>query len=691
MKNVIILLSFICIILINQGCEAESASFNVAPVFSSHMVLQQQMEVPIWGTGKPGALINLDASWGVNTRVKVTSDGLWKTNIQTPEYGGPYQLKIYTSNEKILFEDVLIGEVWLTSGQSNMEWQMQNPINNQAVEIAAANYPNIRMFSVPRNLEGTAINNARWKVTTPENVKQFSAVGYFFARELDNNLNIPIGILNSSWGGTRVEAWMSTEKLASLEPTREEMKKIINLGGFDDQIKKQQNKNIEILAANASYLKAKNYPLPEGDDFMKSWSTLELDDLAFSIPSYDDSNWDTFQVQNPSKDKNVEFPITFEKFYKSGTIAENGVVWYRKKFDVIDSLGAYTISFNRGIDDIDYTYVNGVLIGNTLACCTDKVYTIPDGILKKEGNVMAIRVIDTGGAGGFRGSIFLNSDNEKQRLDQGTWKQKHHAFYLYPSLQLHNLSTNELIAEEGALKANLKIGLNLNDPNNYSILFEKMLTPIMPYGIRGALWYQGESNVNNFQDYQELFSEMIRDWRSSWEYEFPFYFVQIAPYIYTDSEQSYALRDAQRKSLSTPKTGMAITLDIGEEYDIHPANKLDVGLRLARLALYNDYGKKEIIPSGPLYRDHKILSKFIEIEFDYIGSGLFSKNGLKGFEIAGDNGKFMPGKAKIIGNKVRVSSSKVKTPKSVRYGWSNYFEATLFNKEGLPASSFQTK
>ena len=312
------------------------------------------------------------------------------------------------------------------------------------------------------------------------------------------------------------------------------------------------------------------------------------------------------------------------------------------------------------------------------------------GILKKEGNVMAIRVVDITSVGGFRGSIFLNSDNEKQRLDQGTWKQKHHAFYLYPSLQLHNLSTNELIAKEEALKANLKTGLNLNNPNNYSILFEKMLTPVMPYGIRGALWYQGESNVNNFQDYQELFSEMIRDWRSSWDYEFPFYFVQIAPYIYSDSEQSYALRDAQRKSLSTPKTGMAITLDIGEEYDIHPANKLDVGLRLARLALHNDYGKKEIVPSGPLYRDHKILSNFIEIEFDDIGSGLFSKNGLKGFEIAGDDGKFVPGKAKIIGNTVLVSSSTVKTPKRVRYGWSNYFEATLFNKEGLPASSFQT-
>tara|TARA_B100000767_G_scaffold64838_1_gene61147 strand:- start:394 stop:2469 length:2076 start_codon:yes stop_codon:yes gene_type:complete len=689
MTKIIKLLSFTYIILINQGCEAGSATFNVAPVFSSHMVLQQQMEVPIWGTGKPGSLINLNASWGVNTRVKVTSDGHWKTTIQTPEYGGPYQLKIDTPNAKILFEDVLIGEVWLTSGQSNMEWQMQNPINNQAIEIASADYPNIRMFSVPINLESTAINNARWKVTTPENVKQFSAVSYFFARELNNTLNIPVGILNTSWGGTRVEAWISSEKLASLEQTKEEIKKIIDAGGYHDLIK-QKTKINEILAANASYLKAKNYLLPDRDDSKELWSTLELDDFAFSNPNYDDSNWDIFQVQNPSKDEDVEYPITFEKFHKSGSMAENGVIWFRKKFNINDSLGSYTITFNRGIDDIDYTYVNGVLIGNTLDCCTDRVYTIPAGILKKEGNVMAIRVIDTGSPGGFRGSILLNSDKEKKRLDQGTWKKKHHAFYLYPSLQLHNLSTNELIAEDEALKANLKAGLNQNNPNNYSILFEKMLTPLIPYGIRGALWYQGESNVKKFQDYQELFSEMIRDWRSSWKYEFPFYFVQIAPFIYSDSEQSYALREAQRKSLSTPKTGMATTLDIGEEYDIHPANKLDVGLRLARLALHNDYGKKEIIPSGPLYKSHEIFENYIDIDFENKGSGLESKGILKDFEIAGDNKVYEKAKAEIIDNKIRVSSSIVKYPKHIRYGWKNWTIGSLFNKEGLPASSFSS-
>ena len=183
---------------------------------------------------------------------------------------------------------------------------------------------------------------------------------------------------------------------------------------------------------------------------------------------------------------------------------------------------------------------------------------------------------------------------------------------------------------------------------------------------------------------------MIRDWRSSWKYEFPFYFVQIAPFIYSDSEQSYALREAQRKSLSTPKTGMAITLDIGEEYDIHPANKLDVGLRLARLALHNDYGKKEIIPSGPLYKSHEIFENYIDIDFENKGSGLESKGILKDFEIAGDNKVYEKAKAEIIDNKIRVSSSIVKYPKHIRYGWKNWTIGSLFNKEGLPASSFSS-
>ena len=217
-----------------------------------------------------------------------------------------------------------------------------------------------------------------------------------------------------------------------------------------------------------------------------------------------------------------------------------------------------------------------------------------------------------------------------------------------------------------------------------------MIRPILPFGIRGALWYQGESNVGNHEEYQELFTGMIEDWRERWGYEFPFYFAQIAPYIYDANSKSQALRDAQRKSLVTPKTGMVVTLDIGEEFDIHPANKQDVGLRFANLALHNDYGQKKRIPSGPLYKKQRLFPNYIELEFDNVGSGLMAKNKLTGFEIAGADGNFFPGNAKIINNTIRVSSRKVKNPKRARYGWKNYFEATLFNKEGLPASSFQT-
>jgi len=671
------------------SCQIEINAIQMAPVFSNHMVLQQQMEVPIWGSANPDTSIEIKASWGASAVTTTNKEGKWSALLQTPSYGGPYQIKIQSKKQTLVFEDVMIGEVWLASGQSNMEWQLQYPIKNQANEIANAKYPNIRMFSVPRNLNNEGIQNASWMFTTPENVKKFSAVAYFFARELNEKLNIPIGIVNSSWGGTRVEAWTSLEKLAALNPTQAATKKIIDAGGLQGIKEKITRDNLTISKSNTAFLKTKSYPYPEGDNLEKIWSALELDDIAFAASNHDDSNWDSFDVELQTSE-DVKSPITFEQFYSSGSTAENGVVWYRKSFDVADAKQEYTLRFNKGIDDIDYTYINGVLVGNSLMCCADKIYEIPSGILKEKGNVLAIRVIDLQGEGGFRGSIVLESEIEKQRLDQGEWKQKHHAFYLYPKFHLHNFSTSELVANEAKLQANLKQGSSLNNPNDYSILFQKMIRPILPFGIRGVLWYQGESNVGNYEEYQELFTGMIEDWRERWGYEFPFYFAQIAPYIYDTNSKSQALRDAQRKSLVTPKTGMVVTLDIGDEFDIHPANKQDVGLRFANLALNNDYDQKKRVPSGPLYKKQRLFSNYIELEFDNIGSGLIAKNKLTGFEIAGANGNFFPANAKIINNTIQVSSRKVKNPKRARYGWKNYFEATLFNKEGLPASSFQT-
>ncbi len=217
-----------------------------------------------------------------------------------------------------------------------------------------------------------------------------------------------------------------------------------------------------------------------------------------------------------------------------------------------------------------------------------------------------------------------------------------------------------------------------------------MIKPLIPYKIKGVLWYQGESNVPNYDEYQTLFSGMIDDWRQKWKEDLPVYYVQIAPYQYDENRISQALREAQRKTLVVKNTGMAITLDVGEEKDIHPANKQAVGSRLARLALANDYGQDNTVPTGPLYKSHKTFRDYLEISFDHIGSGLTSRGALTGFELATETGPYLPATAKINGINVRVSVPNMKNPKRVRYAWKNYVDATLFNKEGLPASSFSS-
>jgi sialate O-acetylesterase len=255
---------------------------------------------------------------------------------------------------------------------------------------------------------------------------------------------------------------------------------------------------------------------------------------------------------------------------------------------------------------------------------------------------------------------------------------------------VHNYDEDDLQKKIINSEENFLKPLNLNDPNEYSILYHKMLKPTIPFGIKGVIWYQGESNVGNYKDYKVLLDGMISDWRSHWNYDFSFYFAQIAPYIYSRKENSQGLRDAQRKVLNiTPKTGMAILLDIGEENDIHPHNKQDVGKRLALLALKRDYGF-DLVDSGPLYSNHEVKNRYIEVDFNHIGSGLIVKDKLDGFEIAGHDGVFYPAIAQIKNNKVQLNSPNVKKPINVRYGWKNYFEATLFNKEGLPASSFSS-
>ena len=668
-------------IILNVGCEQSSRQLLVNPLFGDHMVLQQSDNPPIWGTAKPYECIKVTANWGFSSSTNTSHDGKWTLNLNTPSYGGPYTITISTSKDQTKFVDVMIGEVWLTAGQSNMEWPMWAEINNQKQEINEANYKNIRFFNVPKELKQIKQEKSSWKTTSSNSVIDFNAVGYFFARDLYEELEVPVGIINSSWGGTRIEAWTSMNQLASISSTAKEAKEFLKFPGGREGIKKKILKeNTIIQKQNEKLLNSKGVLFPQN---IEEWKELNLFDNAFKEKNFDDRNWQS--VQLIEKDD----LLTYENLFSKESLSSDGVIWFRQTFDVLQPDLDYKIITTDGIDDYDFTFINGHHIGTGLACCFKRSYSIPKGILREKNNVIAIRVIDMGGVGGFKGDIYLESENSKTRFDKNLWKFKHTALTMNTYFQTHNISYTELKNDYSPIEKLTQTKL-VNNPNSYGVLFENMIQPLIPFGIKGILWYQGESNVSNPMSYEELFTSMISDWRKKWNRELPFYFVQIAPYEYSDEEESYLLREAQRKSLYLNKTGMAITMDIGEEKDIHPKNKQDVGARLARLALVNTYKYIDRLPTGPLYKSKMIYPNHIELNFDNAGERLIQKNKLRGFEIASYDRKFFSAEATITKNKIIVKSSKVKDPQYVRYGWKNYFSATLFNGEGLPASSFSS-
>tara|TARA_Y100000385_G_scaffold122403_1_gene127213 strand:+ start:1265 stop:3394 length:2130 start_codon:yes stop_codon:yes gene_type:complete len=678
---------------INQGLELPS-------VFSDNMVLQQNFNTSFWGKSKSNETVSVKGSWGKESSVKSDQKGDWELKLPTPKAGGPYEVTIQTPNKSILLNDVMIGEVWLSSGQSNMEWRMNqciNCIDNQDEEISKVNNNEIRMFTVPLDLSGELIKKSKWLVANPENAEGFSAAAYYFARKLNKELKIPIGIVNTSWGGTRVEAWTSNRKLMSISSTKDKVPEEQDYDLLQIELKRL-NDSIKLDVSNKFGFKVTDLPKWTEDEILwesyrKDWSDFEIGDKEFREANFDDSNWDQW-VSSFTDYSNINYQSKgrFESaFEESNTLLSDAVIWFRTKIIIDDVSEDYQLIIQKGIDDSDQTYFNGEMIGNTFSPVKKRNYNIPKELLKKGENTLAIRVTDKGGPGGFNSPVIIKNDKIEKQLVFSDFKFRHHAFITnYELVLVHNLSLDELVKKSSYIKDNVSSLNIINDPNAYSVLFKKMLKPVLPFSIKGAIWYQGESNVGNNHEYQELFSGMIDDWRENWGYDFSFYYVQIAPFEYTPSEESYKLRDAQRKTLkTTSKTGMAVIMDIGEEKDIHPHNKQDVGKRLALLALDKDY-EFDIMSSGPLYKSHKTFSNYIDIDFENKGSGLMSKGALKDFEIAGDNMIYKTAKAEIIDNKIRVFSNKVKNPKHVRYGWINWTVGTLFNIEGLPASSFSS-
>ena len=672
MKNTFNLL-FISLILIINSCKTDKSNILLLPpLFSNHMVLQQKADVAVWGNANPESDIEITASWGITVETIADTAGNWITTIETPEAGGPFELSIKNKSNEIIINDVIIGEVWLCSGQSNMEMTMNGFSDTDTIlgainEIKHANYPYIRTFNVIKAISEKPEKNCngKWIICSPESAGEFSATAYFFAKKLYTDIKVPVALIHSSWGGTPAESWISGKTLIKDDDFEEIVKKI-------EAERKVYNKYREWLNSHETL-----NLIDITDD--SAFIDIDFQDSICGTANCNDNNWDT-----------IYLPKLWEKT-KIGTF--DGAIWFRKKINIPESIQKYNLQLSLGpIDDMDIVYFNGTKIGGYEMdgfWSTPRIYNIPQEILKSGENQIAIRVIDTRGGGGIFGKkndLKIIADNGYKLNIAGAWKYLIVAEYFNQEFYLFDVDSNDYNN-----KPQLNIELSAKNP---TMLFNAMISPLIPYSIKGAIWYQGESNVGRANQYSRIFPALIQDWREAWNIgEFPFYFVQIAPWNYSGSPygtESAYLREAQRKTLSLSNTGMAVTLDIGNFNNIHPANKKDVGERLALWALANNY-EKDLICSGPLYLSHEIIDDKIIIEFDYVGAGLvFKDNKIEGFEICGRDKQYKKAEVIINNGNIIVFHPEIKNPVNVRYAFYNESKATLFNIEGLPASSFST-
>jgi sialate O-acetylesterase len=645
MKNLLKLFLFtiVLFILISPAY----SNVKLPRILTNNMVLQRNTEFKIWGWADKGEKVDVLLN-EVKRTAKTSKDGKWMVIFPAMKEGGPYSMIIKGKNE-IKLTNIMFGDVWVCSGQSNMEWPLSRT-NNAEDEIASANYPDIRLFECPHNVQFVPeddVEGGEWQVCTPETVPNFSAVGYFFGRDIYKNLNVPVGLLFTAWGGTNIETWISQESISQVKD-------------FDGKLQEMKNYDPEKVVARRK---------AQIDSILRTFGTDEKgivdDKIIWADPGLDVSNW-----------KNMELPVLWES---AGLYGLDGIVWFRKEFELPKEIASNGIFLHLGpIDDSDITWVNGKKVGETINKYNEeRIYKVPADILKPGKNVVTIRVEDTGGGGGLYGKpdqMKIVSGDFQISL-AGQWKFR--------------FNSSEIKVDMSSF-----VG-----PNNYpTLLYNGMIHPFLNYPVTGAIWYQGESNADRAYQYRTLFPLLINDWRSSWTNpELSFMFVQLANYMkppVDPGESAWAeLREAQLMTLTLPKTGMAVIIDIGEANDIHPKNKQDVGKRLALAALKITYGK-DIVHSGPIYKSMTISDNKVTIDFNYIGSGLkcYDRYGyVKGFAVAGKDKKFYWAKACIENNKVVVYSDQVNNPIAVRYAWAdNPDDVNLYNNEGLPASPFRT-
>lgn len=632
---------------------------SVNPLFSDHMVLQQNTAVSLWGKAAPNTPVLVTTSWGADVRTNSGNLGNWAVLLDTPPAGGPFKIVVSDQTEQISIEDVLIGEVWLCSGQSNMEFPLKGVLPDEPIEgsreaISTANFPQIRMFTVAKNLallpqEGLKGN---WSVCSPETAGDFSATAFFFGRKLHKELDVPIGLINSSWGGTPAESWTALEELQGVP-------------GFEDVESK-----FEALANHQSEYNVWINQLEQMglEEFRENYE--DLNHAEFIDSGYDDSHWAL-----------MELPTWLD-----GSLANfDGLIWFRKSFELssVDDNALYNLSLG-GIDDEDITFVNGIRVGMTKNWTAERNYLLPPNLLKPGKNVISIRLFDGASNGGVYGgqNFGIYKDGQLVQDLSGDWKYLPSAMLSVD--KLYNFSVRHSFTD----MPEPPMLINSDLPSG---LFNGMIHPLAPYGMKGVIWYQGENNVGRADQYRSLFPALINSWRKKWGKEFSFYFTQIAPFKYSgvDNSESAELRFAQNQTLSLAGTGQVVTLDIGTVANIHPPNKKDVGERLARWALAKDYNRTEVAFSGPVCESAIAIGNQIILDFTIGAESLVAgESGLKEFELVFSDGYAKEAVAKIKGKKIILENKSEKTPVAVRYAWKNGSVASLFNSAGLPASTF---
>ena len=623
---------------------------KLAPLFSDHMVLQRDQPVPVWGWSQPGDTIAVECAGQKKTTI-ADSTGKWLVTLD-PLLASHEPRELVAGDCRV--KNILVGDVWLCSGQSNMQWPVKESLNGSA-EVAAANHPRIRLFTVPRQavLDPQVDVAATWQVCTPATIAQFSAVGYFFGRELLGKLDVPIGLIDSSWGGTRVEAWTSRDALWTDAELRNEIQMYEKwtqtpAGRAVRESHQLSKTNID------TWIKSLGKPDPGNIGHAQGWAARDLDEAA----------WPTMPIPSGWQLHQHNF---------------SGVFWFRRTVDVPAAWAGKDLVLHLGsADKTDTTYFNNVQVGaigfeSKSPWNTPRVYRIPGQLVQPGRNVIATRVYSNvyqGGLVGPANAMQLKFDSASIPL-AGQWRYKVE----------HNLGLTPMVFSSPGP----------GNANTATILHNSMIAPLAPAALRGVIWYQGESNAGNARHYRNLFPLLINDWRRTFEQaHLPFFYVELANYTAVQKlpvESGWAeLREAQAFALQLPHTGVASAIDVGDADDIHPKNKQEVGKRLALAALAQVHGVP-VVPGGPCYKSHTIEGDTVRIEFDNVAAGLNAHGPLKGFAVAGTDGKFEWAEASIDGKTVVIHAGQ---PAAVRYAWANNPIGNLYNSVGLPAMPFRT-